>query len=112
MNQTITFEEACSYIKDKQFKLHLKSANNAALHINFVESIRQEVDNVRSELGNSMITVSVVEAVTQTDCVICYHALWNGVDKALANDGDFIAGAGKKMMLIKDFKMTARTAIK
>jgi len=82
-----------------------KFQDNAALPINIVESIRHEVDNVRSELGNSVITVSVVEAVTQADCVICYHAMWNGVDEALANDGDFIAGAGKKMMLIKDFKI-------
>ena len=52
-----------------------------------------------------MITVCIVEAVTQADCVICYHAMRNGDDGALANDGDFIAVAGKKMMLIKDFKI-------
>jgi len=82
-----------------------KFQDNAALPNNFVESIRQEVDNVHSELGNSVITVCIVEAVTQADCVICYHAMRNGDDGALANDGDFIAVAGKKMMLIKDFKI-------
>ena len=82
-----------------------KFQDNAALPINFVESIRQDVDNVCSELSNIVITVFVVEAVTQADCVICYHAMQNGVDGALANDGDFIAVAGKKMMLIKDFKI-------
>jgi hypothetical protein len=46
--------------------------------------------------------VSVVEAGTQADCVICYHAVRGNVDGALANDGDFIAVAGRNMMLIKN----------
>ena len=46
-----------------------------------------------------------MEAVTQADCVICYHAMRNRVDGALVNDGDFIAVVGKEMMLMKDFEI-------
>ncbi len=56
-------------------KREKKFNENAALPTNFAESVQHEneIDNVRRELGE--VTVSVLEAVTQANCVICYHAL-------------------------------------
>jgi hypothetical protein len=99
MNSTILTLEEELQKREKKFN------ENAALPTNFVESVQHEVDNVRRDLGDTEVTVSVVEAVTQADCVICYHAVRGNVDGALANDGDFIAVTGRNMMLIKEFKI-------
>ncbi len=85
-------------------KKEKKSQDSVAVPSNFAELIRDEIDDVRGNLtGNKQVTVSVVEARTHADGVICYHAMHNGVDRVLGNDTDFIAIAGKEMMLIKDF---------
>ena len=96
MNSTILTLEGELKKREKKFN------ENAALPTNFAESVQHEIDNVRRELGDTEVTVSVVEAVTQADCVICYHAVRGNSDGALANDGDFIAVTGRNMMLIKE----------
>lgn len=80
-------------------KREKKFNENAALPTNFAESVQHEneIDNVRRELGDTEVTVSVVEAVTQANCVICYHALRGNSDGALANDGDCIAVTGRNI---------------
>jgi hypothetical protein len=85
-----------------------KFQENAALPTNFEEFIRHEVDNFCRKLGNTGVTGSVVEAITQADFVICYHNMRNRVDEVLGNGGDFIAVAGKEVMLIVDFKIKKR----
>jgi hypothetical protein len=71
MNSTILTLEGELKKRDKKFN------ENAALPTNFAESVQHEneIDNVRRELGDTEVTVSVLEAVTQANCVICYHAL-------------------------------------
>ena len=71
-----------------------------------MELIRDEIKIVCSDLGNTLVPVSLLEARTHTDCVICYCAIPipKSIYGAVANDIDFITVAGKAMMPMKDIK--------
>ena len=69
--------------------------------MNLYYRLRDDLMLLNGDDRNDNITL--VEAVTQADHVICFGSIKGDCDAALANDGDFIMLAGKKMLMITKF---------
>ena len=79
---------------------------NRLTYINLFDILHEKLDIFI--LDHDHLKISIIEAVTQADHVICYQAVHGDCDAAIADDGDFIMMAGKKMLMVKDFNFSHR----
>ena len=92
-------------VLEKAVKKNEKIILDRLRYKNFFEEIHDAINSCKA-VENFNITI--VEAVTQADSVICYQCNKGDCDGALSSDGDFIVNSGKKILLIRDFKFFRR----
>jgi hypothetical protein len=63
------------------------------------------------KLKEECAVIEYVQARKQADAVICYHALNNPIEQAIANDSDFAIVTGGKMLQNFDWKVAGASKV-
>ncbi len=73
---------------------------NRVAESKYRQYLEEGIDERREErkLKEEFAEIEYIQARTQADAVICYHAINNLIDGAIANDSDFAVVAGRKVL--------------
>ena len=111
LNESSRSDEEKRIIKEKmnttEKKIH-KLEKTVRERLRFVDLYENVTDLARRIILKHPHHLTIVEAKTQADTVICYENVNGDCDAAISNDGDFIMVAGKHMLLVKDFHIDRR----